>query len=269
MLYSRNFHELTDSEIEDIRKAEEFRASKKRLEFTGTDLMKYHDLLPEAYYYNSSLFPNHYLNSSFNEKMRSQLQELAEIIDDPSSNEMDILTYINGRQAYFTLEALFIRFYTGNHGKYLFKEFPLPPDYRADYLLVGRNSMGHEFIFVELEHPNKNITIKDGAFGKAIRDGLGQIEEWDSWLDRNFNSILSVFKKAKNSNRDLPNEFYELDKSRIHYLLIAGKRIHFNEKTYRLRRKYLKQKIHIYHYNNFLDDVKTLLDVLERYDKRE
>ena len=49
----------------------------------------------------------------------------------------------------------------------------------------------------------------------------------------------------------IPKEFSRLDKSRIHYVVIAGKRSDFSDKLNLLRRKYLKeQNIRIYHFDN-------------------
>jgi hypothetical protein len=58
----------------------------------------------------------------------------------------------------------------------------------------------------------------------------------------------------------LPREFHELDKSRLHYVIIAGRRSDFTKKTYQLRRKLLKSNnILLLHYDNLFDSVDFLL----------
>lgn len=166
-----------------------------------------------------------------------------------------MLNFINKESAYFIVGSILKDNYTfGHHALYIFPEFELPPNFRVDYLLVGKSSGGYEFIFVELESIYKNITIKDGSFGETIRKGLRQIEDWDSWIEANFSHLRLVFEKLLKDGENLPKEFLELDKSRIHYALVAGKRSDYNEKTYRLRRKHQKEnEVLILHYDNLFD----------------
>ena len=63
----------------------------------------------------------------------------------------------------------------GHHGAYLFPEFPLGTSYKADYLLIGNGSGGHEFIFIELENPKGNITLQNGELGNTFRKGILQV----------------------------------------------------------------------------------------------
>lgn len=52
----------------------------------------------------------------------------------------------------------------------------------------------------------------------------------------------------------LPSEFIEYDSSRIHYVVIAGKRKDFKDLTYNIRREYLqKEDILLLHYDNLVD----------------
>lgn len=124
--------------------------------------------------------------------------------------------------------------------------------YVADYLLVGLASGGHQFVFVEMEHPTKNIVLGDGNFGEAIRKGINQVNDWKIWLDSNFSMLSEIFKKA--TNKSLPEEFYKYDSSRIHFCVVAGRRKHFYKKTYWLKRNEMKQTgIRIFHYDNLYD----------------
>lgn len=257
MLYKRNYFELNSTEKTELDKAEIFllKLKNKKTGWRVSDIMKYHELIPEAGYHYKSLFPNNYLRYDYkknNINIEEQFENFKKLVQNKISDERRILNFIKNNQSYFILESLFFKFSTGNHDGYLFREFELPPNYIVDFLLVGKSSSGFEFIFIEFESPNKEITLKDGSLGNGFRKGIKQIEDWDSWLDSNFSLLRNVFKKYQNLSKELPSEFYEYDKSRIHYLVIAGKREHFNEKTYKIKRKGVNN-IKIMHYDNLID----------------
>ena len=61
-------------------------------------------------------------------------------------------------------------------------------------------------------------------------------------------------RKYKNSAFDLPEEFYVLDMSRFHYVVVAGRRTDFRDKTYIIKRERKKaDDIDIIHYDNLFD----------------
>jgi hypothetical protein len=165
------------------------------------------------------------------------------------------LNFIRDNNAFFIIGALLKNNYPfGHHALFLFPEFRMPPNYQADYLLVGKNSDGHHFVFVELESPNGDITLKDGSYGTTIRKGIKQIDDWEIWLEQNFSNLKLVFETVQNKNESLPKEFRDFDKTRIHYVVIAGRRNHYTERTYRQRRSTLEQrKLNIVHYDNLID----------------
>ncbi len=50
---------------------------------------------------------------------------------------------------------------------------------------------------------------------------------------------------------DLPKEFYKSDRSRRHYVVVAGRRTDYTGKTYALRRELAKENgILLLHYDN-------------------
>lgn len=176
------------------------------------------------------------------------------ILLEKECTERDILNFINKEKAYYVIASIFDGYRFGHHQAFLFREFELPPNYIVDFVLIGKNSGGFEFIFVELENPNGQIVTKEGEFGVAIRKGIKQINDWDDWIEKNFYSLRLVFNKYMGQQEQLPKEFYELEKSRIHYVVIAGRRSDYTNKTYQLRRKLLKSNnILLLHYDNLLD----------------
>lgn len=260
MLYDRDYNFLTDKEEAQYQKAQKF--AYKRKEYTIKQLYHYHDLMPKAAYHYESLFPNNYLSI-----VDLEDHELLDIIKerflcmlDKTPTERAILNFINENHYYQLLGTIFSSsYYFGHHGAYAFKEFELPPNFVADYLLVGKSSGGYQFIFVELESPEGSITNADGTFGTTIRKGLRQIEDWDAWIDSNYSHLKLLFYKHISPRESLPEEFMSLDKSRIHYTIIAGRRTHFKEKTYRQQRKLkLERNITLLHYDNLIDTLQYL-----------
>jgi hypothetical protein len=213
---------------------------------------------------HKSLFPNNYLNEV---KLKLQnfdyinkLQNFKKLLDDTKISERDILNYIRDNEAYFLIGSV-LKNYTsfGHHDRYLFKEFKLPPNFQADFLVVGKNSEGYHFLFFELENPYNNITVKHGSFGTTIRKGIEQINDWKIWLEKDYRILKNVFTKQLNPNRQLPNEFLDYDSTRMNYVVVAGRRNDFNDKTYRLRRENKKSGIHILHYDNLVDESLDLI----------
>ncbi len=265
MLYKKDYFRLSQAEYDRIEMAEQFLRSKNDLLSGGqtiSDFSKYHELLPYSGYHVRSLFPNNYIFSNYEmhpSSLHKKLRDFEQLVQNPQSNERTLLNFIKRTESYFILESLFLYYDFGHHCSFLFREFELPPNYKVDFLLVGKSSNGYEFVFIEFEHPNEQIVLRDGSLGKAFRNGINQVEEWDCWIDSNFFSLRNVFRKFQNLDKELPKEFYELDKSRIHYLVLAGRRHHFKDKTYRLKRKGINN-IKIKHYDNIMDAIDFYLD---------
>jgi len=54
-----------------------------------------------------------------------------------------------------------------------------------DFLLCYRNSMGFNWIMVELESPTKRVLTAKGRASAALSEALGQINDWRIWLRQN------------------------------------------------------------------------------------
>ncbi len=257
MLFKRDYLDLTEEERDKLNIAEAYKHSKSDgipISISFADLAKYHELKPYAAYHYESLFPNNYVlfNGDTHQNINELLSDFIKLINNKSTNERDILNFIRDNEAYFILEALFEYYDFGHHDAYLFREFPLPPEYICDFLLVGKNSSGFEFVFIEFEHPNDKSVLKDGELGPSFRKGIKQLDDWEHWLESNFHHLKNVFNRKKGKSSELPNEFYELDKSRLHFLVVAGRRVEFKSNTYRKKRTSRKNK-RIIHYDNLID----------------
>lgn len=256
-LYARDFSHLDPEEESQLRSLQ----AQEVLDETSQGLPVRESLwrdYPKAARHYSSLFPNNFLDPvelEEEERLKGQLSDFTRLLNSSGVSERDVLGFISERQAYFIIGAILKKYYTfGHHDAYLFPEFPLGISYRADYLLVGRSSDGWSFVFVELESPGDGAILQDGQLGHSFRKGLGQTEDWDNWIDRQFSSLKDVFDKSKRVGAALDDEFVDLDKSRIHYVVVAGRRTEFTEKAYRLRRKRHRDSAEVLaHYDNVID----------------
>lgn len=257
-LCSRDYSILTPNEKELWEKLKEKEIVYDNEKPTMVRISEYKNY-PKAARHFDSLFPNNFVDSidlkSSKEIFEESLCKFELLLNDVQITERKILNFIKENNAWFIVASILKKnYHFGHHSVYLFPEFPLPPNYQADYLIVGKNSSGYHFVFVEFENPYKDITIKDGSFGTTIRKGIRQIDDWEYWIEHNYSNLKLVFDKQLNPNKHLPSEFLNFDKSRIHYVVVAGRRNDFSDKTYRLQRNHLDQrKLFVIHYDNLVD----------------
>lgn len=211
-----------------------------------------------------SLFPNNHLNIFHLQSNKldyiKKLQGFIQLVDNPDISEREILNFIRKEEAHFIISSALNFTDFGHHDGYIFQEVALPPNHQADFLVIGKNSHGYHFLLFELENPYNNITTKDGSYGATIRKGISQIDDWKAWMDKNFTTLKNVLLKVKNPNLELPPEFYEYDSTRFHYVVVAGRRENFSEKTYRLSRTMKRNGTIVIHYDNLIDESKRLID---------
>ncbi|MFI8657997.1 Shedu anti-phage system protein SduA domain-containing protein [Priestia megaterium] len=262
-LYSRDYNNLTEKELEEWNTLKESQASQR----LGSMQVKENNYpnLPKTIRHHLSFFPNNYLDTlepNNQEKLQVLLNQFSSLLNETSSTEQTMLNFIREKEAYFIIAALFDNYRFGHHDAYIFPEFQLGTDYRVDFLLVGEGSGGYQFIFVELEDPYKKIVLKDGNLGEAFRKGIIQISDWRRWLSSEFQSLSRTFEKYKSRNATLTKEFMRFDPSRCHFAVVAGRRSDFNknkEKTYRISREHEHQGIKLFHYDNLIDFSKSVI----------
>lgn len=221
------------------------------------------DSFPYAVHHNCSLFPNNYiLLREF--KDTQNLEELNNRFDDlihrEGTLERQVLNFINQTPAYHIVASILMdRFPFGHHECYLFKEFWLGDKFRTDHLLIGKGSGGYEFVLVEFEKPDGYITLKNGYWGAAFRNGEYQVRDWKTWLEGNYNVFIEDLLSVAQGT-ELPTDIQKYDSTRFHYVVIAGLRDDFSDTTYRERRAKMKESdIHLLHHDNLLDNARTLL----------
>lgn len=65
-----------------------------------------------------------------------------------------------------------------------FPKFKLGEDFVTDYVLLIQGHQGLEYVFVEIERPNKEIFVKSGQFSAPFTQAKDQLLGWDSWLTK-------------------------------------------------------------------------------------
>ena len=262
-LYSRDYRELLDEEFE-----EWMRLRKEEIvsEENGVTIRtpKFHEY-PKAARHYLSLFPNNYLDPVDLKTKQDSFTKLIYLFDKKLSeegiNERGIYQFIKNNEAYFIIASILREYYNfGHHNAFIFPEFKLGNSFEVDYLLVGQNSDGWHFVFVEIQEPYGMIVLQSGEFGKCIREGLSQVSNWEAWLEANYPSLHETFDKSRNDKEVLPEEFYRLDKTRINFLVVAGRRSDFTKTTYRRARSYHDSRTTITHYDKLVDASLKLLE---------
>ena len=211
----------------------------------------------KAIRHNMSLFPNNYMDFVMLQDqmiIESQCDQFEELLNNTNITELDIKRFIQNNGYYHIPASIFSQYTFGHHEAVLFKEFQLGTSYKADYLLAGRASGGWQFAFVEFENPYGYVTLQNGTWGDVVRKGMNQIDDWKTYIESNYPSIHAEFLKY--TNQTLPDEFVRFDSSRMHYVVVAGRRQDFDNPVIRLkqRRSDLENNIKILHYDNLLDD---------------
>ncbi len=256
-LYDRDYTKLTNEEITE-RENIDFQSKGKQKFGMKNPYFEY----SKAVRHNKSLFPNNFIDLPIlqdTEELGRQCDAFEELLNDKSITELNVKRYIQDNGFYHIPASIFANYHFAHHEAVLFKEFPLGTSYRADYLLAGRASGGWQFIFVEFENPYGSITLQNGDFGATIRNGLSQIDMWKAFIEGYYSALTSEFEKY--AARPLDTEFTKFDSTRMHYVVVAGRRSDYKDRTRRLQRlKEKNENIKVLHYDNILDNARRLIE---------
>lgn len=61
----------------------------------------------------------------------------------------------------------------------------LGAEHVTDFLVLGINSAGPQWVTVEIEASRHRIVIKDGSLSRPTRHAIKQIQDWRNWLTSN------------------------------------------------------------------------------------
>jgi len=73
----------------------------------------------------------------------------------------------------------------GASGTYVIPKQRLGAEHVPDFLVLGVNSLGPQWLLVEIEAARHQIVNRDGSVSGATRHAIKQIEDWREWLTTN------------------------------------------------------------------------------------
>ena len=128
-------------------------------------------------------------------------QEADELLNalNSAKKENDIQRYIKNNKKWFIPASLFEEYDFGHHEAFIVPEQALGVDYRVDYMLLGKNSVGYHIVLAEFEDVNVDYKIKSvNMETESVRKGLAQIKDWKRWIDSNKDYFMKSCKFRPN-----------------------------------------------------------------------
>lgn len=205
-----------------------------------------------------STLPNHFFefepgwNNDINFDHESKM--LLNVLDN-AKKENDIQKYIEDNKKWFIPASIFEDYDFGHHEAYIVPEQALGSEYRVDYMLLGKNSIGYHIVLVEFEDVNVDFKLKNSnAESEPVRKGLTQIRDWQCWIDKNkeyFFRSCGITDIAKN----IPSWGFC-------YCLVVSRRSRMDDATNLLRSSIMHnyRRLNIISYDRLVDNVKRLVN---------
>lgn len=172
---------------------------------------------------------------------------------DKATKENDIQTYIKRNEKWFIPLSILKNYDFGHHFACVVPEYSLGSEYRVDYLLVGKNSMGYQFVLVEFEDVNveyKNKTSNSET--EKVRRGLTQIRDWKRWIDKN-KDYFENSEGISEFGRSIPSWSFN-------YCLVVGRRGKMDDMANKLRGEMQNDfpSLKIISYDRLVDNVSLM-----------
>ena len=204
--------------------------------------------------------PNHFIDlgsvKTENIDFEEESDKLRNILDF-AQKENDVQQYIKQNKKWFIPAALFRDYDFGHHSAYLVPEQSLGAEYKADYMLLGNNSIGHQIILVEFEDVNVDFKILTANSETAsVRKGLTQIRDWKRWMDDHRIYFFDSCGLTEIGN--------SIPSWGIYYCLVVSRRNRMNEAANQLRRQMQAEnpRLHIVTYDRLVDNIRPDLNLL-------
>lgn len=172
---------------------------------------------------------------------------------DASKKENDIQQYIKNKQKWFIPGSLLRDYDFGHHDAYLVSEQALGAEYRADYMLLGSNSIGHHIVLVEFEDVNTEYKLtSENTEALSVQKGLTQIRDWKRWIDNNRDYFLDSCGLS-DLRRGIPS-------CGFNYCLVVSRRTFMNDIANQMRGQMQAEmpRLHIVTYDRLVDNTKKL-----------
>jgi hypothetical protein len=170
-----------------------------------------------------------------------------------ANKENDVQSYIKENSKWFIPASIFEDYDFGHQEAYIIPEQPLGAEYRADYMLLGRNSIGYQIVFVEFENVNVDYKLKTvNMETESVRRGLVQIKDWKRWLDSNREYFL-LSSGLTNISKNIPTWGF-------HFCLVVSRRNRMDAIANQMRgqTQHETPALHIVTYDRLVDNVKKL-----------
>lgn len=180
-----------------------------------------------------------------------EAEQLLKVLDS-AKKENDIQNYIKENKKWFIPASIFEDYDFGHHEAYISVEQPLGAEYKADYMLLGRNSIGHHIILVEFENVNVDFRLqKSNMETEAVRKGMTQINDWKRWMDNNRLYFLQSCGLS-DIGRNIPTWG-------ITYCLVVGRRKRMDDISNQMRGQIQYERgVHIITYDRLVDNIRKL-----------
>jgi hypothetical protein len=169
--------------------------------------------------------------------------------------ENDVQKYIKTNQKWFIPGSLFRNYDFGHHEAYLLSEPALGAEYRADYMLLGRNSIGYQIVLVEFEDVNIDYVLSSSnTEAESVRKGLSQIQDWKRWMDDNRAYFINSVGLSSVSG-NIPSWG-------IYYCLVVGRRSRMNDIANEMRGQKTRETpgLSIVSYDRLVDNTRALIN---------
>lgn len=180
-------------------------------------------------------------------------QEADELLNalNSAKKENDIQRYIKNNKKWFIPASLFEEYDFGHHEAFIVPEQALGVDYRVDYMLLGKNSVGYHIVLAEFEDVNVDYKIKSANMEtESVRKGLAQIKDWKRWIDSNKDYFMKSCGLSEIS-ASIPTWG-------IRYCLVVGRRDRMDKIANQMRRQSELSGPHIVSYDRLVDNVRRL-----------
>ena len=180
-----------------------------------------------------------------------EAEQLLKVLDS-AKKENDIQNYIKENKKWFIPTSIFEDYGFGHHEAYISVEQPLGAEYKADYMLLGRNSIGHHIVLVEFENVNVDFRLKKSNMEtEAVRKGMTQINDWKRWMDNNRPYFLQSCGLS-DIGRNIPTWG-------ITYCLVVGRRKRMDDTSNQMRGQIQYERgVHIITYDRLVDNILKL-----------
>ena len=180
-----------------------------------------------------------------------EAEQLLKVLDS-AKKENDIQNYIKENKKWFIPVSIFEDYDFGHHEAYISVEQPLGAEYKADYMLLGRNSIGHHIVLVEFENVNVDFRLqKSNIETEAVRKGMTQINDWKRWMDNNRPYFLQSCGLS-DIGRNIPTWG-------ITYCLVVGRRKRMDDTSNQMRGQIQYERgVHIITYDRLVDNILKL-----------